>query len=101
MGNRGGKWWESVVSTGERGTGASVGGGTPSCLKAVVDVTTFVIRRVGSAAYGARRGMVTPTFNADRRSGAIGFGMSIGLAPDALNNGCFLPRGFNRNPHVA
>ena len=26
MGNRGGKWWDSVVSTGERGTGAAVGG---------------------------------------------------------------------------
>jgi hypothetical protein len=88
------------------------GGGTPSYLKTAVDITSFVIRWVRSAAKGARRRgsgifgahcriMVTTTFNTDKWSSAIGFSMPVGLAPSALHDRSFLPRRFDDNLHVA
>jgi hypothetical protein len=71
-----------------------------SCLEAAVNITSFIICWVGPAAEGARRRdsgvfgahcciMVTTTFNTDEWSGAIGFGMSVRLAPGALYDRSF------------
>jgi hypothetical protein len=89
----------------------SGGGGAPSCLKAAVDITPFIICWVGPAAKGTRRRgsgifgahcriMVTTTFNTDKWSGAIGFSMPVRLAPSALYDRSFLSRRFDSNLHV-
>jgi len=77
----------------------------------VVDITSFIVRWMGPAAKGARRGgsgifvalcriMVPTTFNTGKQVGTIGFSMPVRLASCALYDRGFPPWRFDSDLHV-